>query len=95
MSFYKTSVAVNPPTEVKPCLTPDALYHTHIGPTSVSCKVRLPMPLNLNEEQAKVLEGRIQAAMQAVLAGLFTNAKGPSCGASDLTDELPTVVEES
>lgn len=74
MSFFKTSVGITKPVEVKPCLTPEAVFHIHIENASVSCKVDLPMDLNLDEDQAKDLEDKIHDAMENVLKGYFTAA---------------------
>ena len=73
MSFFKTSIGITKPVEVKPCLTPDAVFHIHIEDKSVTCKVDLPMTLNLDEDQAKQLEDRIHDAMESVLSNYFSS----------------------
>ena len=74
MSFFKTSIGITKPVEVKPCLTPEAVFHIHIENTSVSCKVDLPIDLDLSEEQAKALEEKIHDAMESALKDYLTTS---------------------
>ncbi len=53
------------------CLTPDAFYDIHISPREVGVNVRLPMPLNLSEQEAIMLENLIHDAMERILARYF------------------------
>ena len=53
------------------CLTPDAFYDIHISPREVGVNVRLPMSLNLSEQEAIMLENLIHDAMERILARYF------------------------
>lgn len=53
------------------CQTPGAQFHTVIKPKVVEIKVDLPKALNLDLEEAKILEANLHNAMELVLARYF------------------------
>ena len=53
------------------CLTPEAFYDIHIRPREVGVNVRLPMSLDISEEEAIMLENMIHDAMERILARYF------------------------
>lgn len=53
------------------CQTPDANFKTNISDNKISVEIELPMDLNLNEKEAKLLEDNIHNAMELVLARYF------------------------
>jgi hypothetical protein len=53
------------------CLTPDAIYKTHVKNNSISIKVDLPMKLDLTEDQATDLEADLHYAIEKVLSKFF------------------------
>lgn len=53
------------------CQTPEANYNIVINDDKISVEVELPMELELNEEEAKLLEANIHNAMELVLAPYF------------------------
>lgn len=55
------------------CQTPEAKYNIEISDDKVSVQVELPMQLDLNEKEAKLLESNIHNAMELVLAPYFLN----------------------
>jgi hypothetical protein len=59
------------PDEERGCLTPDAIYKMSISPNEVSVSVKLPIDLNIDEEEAKALEDDMHDAMEAILAKYF------------------------
>ena len=57
------------------CQTPDAIYSIEIGDKSIFCKVDIPFSLNLDEEEAILLENNIHNAMELVLSKYFIEWK--------------------
>lgn len=55
------------------CQTPGAIFHTKIKPKTIECKVDLPYPLDLTEEQAKLLEANLHNILEIALARYFKN----------------------
>ena len=53
------------------CLTPDANFVTYIGEKIVSVDVELPFSLDLNEEEATILEKLIHNQLELVLRSYF------------------------
>lgn len=53
------------------CQTPGAVYQTDISEDSLTLVVKLPMELDLTEDEAKLLESNIHNAMELVLAPYF------------------------
>jgi hypothetical protein len=53
------------------CQTHGAVYGIEVGPQSVSCRVDLPVPLNLSDEDAVLLEANLHNAVELVLARYF------------------------
>lgn len=53
------------------CQTPDAVYTIKIGDKTISCSVKLPFDLDLDEGEAKVLESNIHNSMELVLSKYF------------------------
>jgi len=59
------------PDEERACLTPGAIYDMDIGPNVVGVKVRLPMNIDISEEQAIQLENEMHDALEAILSKYF------------------------
>jgi hypothetical protein len=57
------------------CQTPGAQFHIHVSEGFVDCKVDLPEPLKLTEEEAKLLETNLHNALELVLARYFKQRK--------------------
>ena len=55
----------------KICLTPEAFYDIRISPREVGVNVRLPMSLDMSEEEATMLEQEMHDAMEQILARYF------------------------
>lgn len=55
------------------CQTPDSKFHISVKGKSVSCKVDLPIELDLSEDEAKILETNIHNAMELVLSKYFVD----------------------
>jgi len=53
------------------CLTPDAIYHIGIYPKLIFAKIELPLELDIDEEEAKVLETLIHNQIELVLRSYF------------------------
>jgi hypothetical protein len=53
------------------CLTSGAIFHTGIFPNSVSVKVDLPFPLDVDAEEAAILETLIHNQLELVLRPYF------------------------
>jgi hypothetical protein len=53
------------------CLTPGAVYSTHIGSRVVTQKVTLPFELDLTEAEAEQLEATLHNQTELALATLF------------------------
>ena len=49
------------------CLTPDANFTTFISPRTIASTVRLPFSLDLNKQQAEILEKLIHNQLELVL----------------------------
>jgi hypothetical protein len=56
---------------MKKCLTPECTYHISIHGSIVAVSVELPF--TVNEEEAKIVEEKVHAAMEAALAFLFND----------------------
>lgn len=56
-----------------PGITPGAQYHTDIAERSVTVRVDTPMPLELTEDQATVLDAQLHNAVEGVLALYWDN----------------------
>jgi len=54
-----------------PCQTPDAKFTTEITKDKISITIDLPSELDINEDEAKILEANIHNAMEMVLAKYF------------------------
>lgn len=54
-----------------PCQTPESIYNIKVQDNEIKCSVKLPMDLDLSEEEAKILETNVHNAMELVLAGYF------------------------
>ena len=57
------------------CLTPDANFTTIISGNKVESKVILPFQIELNEEQAEILEKLIHNQMELVLRCYFNESR--------------------
>ena len=53
------------------CQTPGSQFHVGVKDKQVTCKVDLPIDLDLTEKEAKLLETNIHNAMELVLAPYF------------------------
>jgi hypothetical protein len=53
------------------CQTPSTWFTTHISGSDVSVLIELPFDLNLDEDDAELLEKNIHNAMELVLARYF------------------------
>ena len=53
------------------CLTPDANFTTFISPRTIASTVNLPFDLNLDKEQAVMLEKLIHNQLELVLRSYF------------------------
>ena len=53
------------------CLTPDAKFHTYIGERLIAIDVELPFKLDLNEQDATLLEKIIHNQLELVLRSYF------------------------
>ena len=53
------------------CLTPDAKFHTYIGERLIAIDVELPFKLDLNEQDATLLEKLIHNQLELVLRSYF------------------------
>lgn len=58
------------------CLTPGAKFHTNIKPRKISMEVDLPMDLDINEQEAEILETVWHNATESVLRPYFYDKKG-------------------
>lgn len=54
-----------------PCQTPESVYNITVQDNEIKCSVRLPMDLELSEDEAKILETNVHNAMELVLSGYF------------------------
>lgn len=54
-----------------PCQTPESVYNITVKDNEIKCSVKLPMDLDLSEEDAKILETNVHNAMELVLSGYF------------------------
>ena len=61
--------------EERKCLTPGAVYDMDISPNSVGVKVRLPMNIDISEEEAIQLENEMHDALESILAKYFSEAE--------------------
>ena len=62
---------IREPDEERKCLTPDAMFDMDIRPDVIGVKVRLPMEIDISEEEAKELEDQMHDAMETILAKYF------------------------
>ena len=53
------------------CLTNGAVFHTEIEDFNITAKVYLPFKLEINEEEAEVLETLIHNQLELVLRSYF------------------------
>lgn len=53
------------------CQTPDAIFNINIDKNEITCNVKLPFDINLNEEEAKILEANIHNSMEVILSKYF------------------------
>ena len=53
------------------CLTNGAVFHTEIEDFNIAIKVYLPFKLEINEEEAEVLETLIHNQLELVLRSYF------------------------
>jgi len=53
------------------CQTPDTIFHTEIKDKMVTCKIELPMALDLSDDESKILETNIHNAMELVFTQYF------------------------
>ena len=53
------------------CLTPDVKFHTYIGERLIALDVELPFKLDLNEQDATLLEKLIHNQLELVLRSYF------------------------
>lgn len=54
-----------------PCQTSGAEFHTYISVDQIRVAVDLPIQLNLNEEDASLLEANLHNVLELVLAPYF------------------------
>lgn len=53
------------------CQTPDAVFHIEIRAREIRAGVELPFPLDMDSDQAAVLEANVHNALELVLAPYF------------------------
>lgn len=53
------------------CLTSGAVFHTHIDKGQVSITVELPFELDVDEEEASILETLLHNQLELVLRSYF------------------------
>ena len=53
------------------CLTSGAQFHTSIGPTSISISVDLPFFLNIDSEEAEIIEILMHNSLEQILRPYF------------------------
>lgn len=57
------------------CMTPDAIYHSHITPTHLEVKVDFPFELDLSEREAELLDILIHNQLEIALASFWRGNK--------------------
>lgn len=57
------------------CQTPGARFYTRIDPTRVQVEVVLPFELNIQVEEAELLENNLHNAVELVMARYFPTQK--------------------
>ena len=62
---------IRKPDEDRACLTPGSFYDMEIKKNVIGVKVRLPMNIDISEEEAIELENEMLDAMEAILAKYF------------------------
>jgi hypothetical protein len=55
------------------CQTPDVVYNISISDEKISITLDLPKSLQLDEEEAELLESNIHNSLEIVLSKYFTN----------------------
>lgn len=55
------------------CQTEGAIYQTDISQKNVSVNIKIPFKLDLDKDEAKLLEDNIHNALELVLAPYFKN----------------------
>ena len=53
------------------CLTPDAVFSTSIGSKYISCRVTLPFELEIDKDEAEILERLIHNQLELILRSYF------------------------
>jgi|APSaa5957512535_1039671.scaffolds.fasta_scaffold24317_5 hypothetical protein len=60
------------------CLTSGAVFHTKISKRSVSITVELPFELDVDEDEATILETLLHNQLELVLRSYFLKCNTPS-----------------
>jgi hypothetical protein len=55
------------------CQTPGTQYQIDISDKAISVNIELPMKLDIDEEEAKLLESNLHNAIEIVLSKYFTD----------------------
>jgi hypothetical protein len=56
------------------CQTPDVVYNISISDEKISITLDLPKSIQLDEEEAELLESNIHNSLEIVLSKYFTNS---------------------
>ena len=62
---------IKKPDEERKCLTPGSFYDMEIKDNVVGVRVRLPMNIDISEEEAIQLENEMHDALEAILSKYF------------------------
>lgn len=53
------------------CLTSGAIFHTHITDSGIVTKITLPFNLDINEDEAEIIETLIHNSLETILRPYF------------------------
>ena len=56
-----------------PCQTPDMIYNIEINSDEIEINLKFPFSLEIDEEEAKILESNLHNSIEIVLSKYFTD----------------------
>ena len=73
------------------CLTSGAIFHTHITDSGIVTKITLPFNLDINEDEAEIIETLIHNSLETILRPYFLEQSSVS---SSISDEFKSKIKE-
>jgi len=77
------------------CLTNGAVFHTNISKDTISAKVSLPFSLDIDSDEAAILETLIHNSLEIVLRPYFVSDDSKKSMSKNIESKISDILDEN